>query len=174
MRTVKLLSLLTLASLPMFAGFDGTASITYVPVNATPTLSETMLIALGLLLPVVAFRSMRNMKGGRSMAALLIFGGLLATEAITGYKMLPRAEAVVNNVMTNAAGGTLSNINVNVGSPVTVTNSTNVNMLLQSVNWTNLLSGRVPRTNNADCRQGSVVNAAGTCTLALLNNNPGE
>jgi uncharacterized membrane protein len=171
MKTVKRLFLLALASFPAFAGFDATASITYVPVNATPTLSETMLIALGLLLPVVAFRSMRNMKGGRSMAALLIFGGLLVTEAVTGYKMLPRAQAVVNNVMTNPAGGTLSGINVSVGSPVTVTNSTNVNMLLQTVSWTNLLSGIVPRTGGSFCTQGAIVNAAGTCTLAVLNNN---
>lgn len=87
----KSLLLLAFGALPMFAGYDGTAAITYVPVNGTPTLSETMLIGLGLLLPVVAFRSLRGMKGGRTMASFLIFGGLLVTEALTGYKLLPAA-----------------------------------------------------------------------------------
>ena len=53
MRTLKWFSFLLMSALPMMAGSDASVTITYSPVSGTPALSETMLIALGLLLPVL-------------------------------------------------------------------------------------------------------------------------
>jgi hypothetical protein len=42
-------------------------------------------------------------------------------------------------------------------------------MLLQSVTWTNLGTSRGARTGQGYCTQGTVVNASGTCLLAVYS-----
>ncbi len=152
----------------MMAGSSGTVTLVYVPVAGTPTLGETALIALALLLPVLAFRSLRSMNGGRGMAALLVAGGLLALEAVSGYHMLPTMKALVPSVsLSNPAGGTVSNVVIVSGAPQVATNTSGVRLLLQSVNWTSVSSGWQPTTGTGYCSTGLFLNPAAACSLAI-------
>lgn len=168
MRTAKQLLFMLFAALPMMAGSSGTVTIVYVPVAGTPTLSETALIALALLLPVLAFRSLRSMNGGRGIAALMVAGGLLALEAISGYHMLPTMKAIAPSVsLSNPAGGTVSNVVITSGNPQVATNTSGVRLLVQSVNWTAVSSGWQPTTGSGYCANGIFLNPAAACSLAI-------
>lgn len=168
MRNLKRLFVLLLAALPMMAGADSTATIIYGPVVGTPTLGETMLVALALLLPVVAFRSMRNMKGGRTLASWIVAGGLLGLSAIGGYQLLPSAQAIIGNVLnlSNPAGGT-GVIDVNISNPVTVTNTSGGSQRIQSVNFQFFVSAQA-LTGNGYCAANTLLANGASCTLAVV------
>ncbi len=172
MRNLKRFASLFFAALPMMAGTSGTVTIVYSPITGTPTLSETALIALALLLPVLAFRSLRSMHGGRGIAALMVAGGLLALEAVTGYHLLPTVEAGSGIPLSNPAGGTTSNVTVSVDIPQTVSNTSGVTLLLRSVTWTNLGFGAQPITGSGYCATGQTLANSATCTVAISGSVP--
>ena len=86
-------------------GFGAGGTIT---VSAVPTLSETMLMTLALLVAVVAWRGLRNKNIGKPLAALLLAGALL----IGGGS---------NPLMRSALAGLQPNSTINIDSGANAT-----------------------------------------------------
>ena len=116
MRILRVLSLLSLFSLPGFCG-TGTVTIVYTGISATPTLSQTMLIALALLLPVIAFRAVR--KTSLPLMVLAVAAGLTALEVLTGHRFFPSAQAAIP-------------VNIDLSTPTGVT-------VVQAINFSQFL-----------------------------------
>ena len=136
MRLRQLLPLLFVCSLPTFAGVGPVnLTVVYSGVASTPTLSQTLLIALALLLPVVAFRALRKVQFGGSFGALALAVGLLTSEMI-GYRWLPALRAgddLSNFNLTAASGGTLNITNQLVFQGSTLTNTSGATLVLRSL-----------------------------------------
>ena len=127
--------LLFACSLPTFAGVGPVnLTVVYSGVASTPTLSQTLLIALALLLPVVAFRALRKVQFGGSFGALALAVGLLTSEMI-GYRWLPalKASDLSNFNLTAASGGTLNITNQLVFQGSTLTNTSGATLVLRSL-----------------------------------------
>ena len=135
MRLRQLLPLLFVCSLPTFAGVGPVnLTVVYSGIASTPTLSQTLLLALALLLPVVAFRALRKVQFGGSFGALALAVGLLTSEMI-GYRWLPalKASDLSNFNLTAASGGTLNITNQLVFQGSTLTNTSGATLVLRSL-----------------------------------------
>ena len=86
------------------------------PVAATPVLRDYLLISLGLLLGVIAWRQIRRTGIGRPLASLIVTVGLMAVGSMVG-----RLDAeIVSFDLTVPTGGTLAqlifpNFNIEIG-----------------------------------------------------------
>jgi len=67
-------------------------TVSYGAVSGTPTLSDSMLIALALLLPIVAIRMMRKKQGSVPLMMVLMLGGS-AFEVFTGIPLIVKSFA---------------------------------------------------------------------------------
>ncbi|MEY4684069.1 MAG: hypothetical protein RLZ25_528 [Pseudomonadota bacterium] len=99
-----------LVSGDVFGGGPIIASVVYSPAPiAVPMLSGTLLIALALLLPAVAFRVLRLRKHG-ALLQLMIPGMMLVVAGVAGVVIIKDAYAALQNTftLTNASGGLVS------------------------------------------------------------------
>ena len=126
---------------------------------------------LGLLLPVLAFRSLRSMKGGGTIAAILAAGTLMMLEAVTGFRMIPESKAILSGpVLSVAGGGTTTSFSLSNGNTYPVTNSSGVTQVIRSINWT-FNSGGVQVTTGAGyCAVGTTLIQNATCNLRITLN----
>lgn len=67
-------------------------TVSYGAVSGTPTLSDSLLIALALLLPIVAIRMMRKKQGSLLMMMVLMLSGS-AFEVFTGIPLIVKSFA---------------------------------------------------------------------------------
>ena len=118
------------AATEVFAGNGAGGTITYGPPNhSIPVLSDIMLVVLGLLLAVIAFRVLRSYPGGTPLASLVAL--TIAGSAMMPDKIIEQAQAIAL-AMTNAAGGTITGIPDTPNYPII--NNSNTVQQVKSVN----------------------------------------
>jgi hypothetical protein len=88
-KLIQIFGLLTslVAATEVFAGSPG-GVVVYAPVaHSIPTLTDLMLVMLGLLTAVIAYRVLRAHPGGQPLASLAVL-------AIAGVTMIPGAKFI--------------------------------------------------------------------------------
>ncbi len=139
------------AATEVFAG-NGGGTITYGPPNhSIPVLSDIMLVVLGLLLAVIAFRVLRSYPGGTPLASLVAL--TIAGSAMMPDKIIEQAQAVFQG-MTNAAGGTIAGIPA--GTEIPIVNTSGATQQVKSVNPNNGCTAIPTEVNNPQCTQGLI------------------
>ena len=95
--SMALSSFLVVSSLAQ-AGSSSTVIVTVGPLatSSVPTLSGNLLIVLGLLLSVIAARTLRNQRGAQKLLSLLVLGGGLIVSGIGADRTL----AIIENVLS--------------------------------------------------------------------------
>jgi len=142
-------------SSPTIAG-----TIAYGPLaQSIPALSDLMLIVLGLLLAVVAFRALRNRSGGQPLASLVALT-IASLAMVPGYKFIEEAYAITQIAMTNPAGGTVT-ISLS-GAEVPIQNITTVAQEIKSVTPGAGYSVGTPASSPA-CTPGLIVQPSSFC-----------
>jgi hypothetical protein len=93
-RSMAVTSLLVLSSL---AQAQAIGYVTVGPLAATqvPTLSGYLLIVLGLLLAVIAFRTLRSNRGAQKILSILVLGGGLIISGIGVDRTLATAGPII-------------------------------------------------------------------------------
>jgi len=143
-----------------FAGITGGGTIVYgPPAESIPTLSGTMLIVLGLLFAVLAFRVLRNYPGGRPLASIVALS-IAGLSGVSGVKVMQEAYAIVNYPMTQSNGGSI-HIGT-VGFEVPVDNTTGRAQQIKSVTPDTFCSVVAPSSSPA-CVPGVVVPNGNAC-----------
>ena len=141
-------------------------------VSAVPTLGETMLAALVLLLMAAAYRSLRGRVNGRVLSSLLVVGAATVL-GLTGGQMMQRAQAIIqlSAELSQAGGGSVS---VQEGE-TEVVNTSGVPQQIRALrvvdpqnpllwHWLEPLSG------TPQCVVGQVLAPAGKCYVSLAQN----
>jgi len=134
------------------------AAAVAVPV---PTMTENLLIALGLLLMVFAFRALRNRQGAQKLLSLLLLGGGVAIAGLG-----------VERTMAVDAGGTVTA----EGSPCTTSGPLPVyypeggewtleNTCPNDITIISITGGGCTPGGTYSCAVDDVLEPAGTCTL---------
>ncbi len=138
LRLVQMLSGLAigLLSFDVLAGTSGTASISYSPANSPspiPSLSPHAMAALGLLVAVMIFRTMKS-KGHGNLLSMLVGLTLISGVAWkTKSTFIEDAFAPPYGFfLSNPQGGTAS-LSVGPGSTVTVYNQTSNHQIINTI-----------------------------------------
>ena len=140
---------------------DGT--ITYgPPAHSIPVLSDLMLVVLGILLAVMAYRALRAHPGGRPLAAIAAVG-ILGLSMMPGVKFVEKAYAAIVAEMTNPSGGVVS---VPTGVELPVLNATGVTQQIKAV--TPPPGGiSAPTTGTPTCKPGLTIKPNDPCYVLL-------
>ena len=113
-------------------------TVSYGAVSGTPTLSDSLLIALALLLPIVAIRMMRKKQGSLLMMMVLMLSGS-AFEVFTGIPLIVKSFAGYPMVRFVAGTTSYTFNSVRSGETVEVRNSTGssqtINGLSNTQGW---------------------------------------
>ena len=109
-------------------------TVSYGAVSGTPTLSDSMLIALALLLPIVAIRMMRKKQGSVPLMMVLMLGGS-AFEVFTGIPLIVKSFAgtpgpilvlgTTSYTYNSVSSGSTIYVYNNTGSPQTINGLSN-------------------------------------------------
>jgi hypothetical protein len=98
-----------LAGADAIAGKGGAGTITYGPVpQSIPALSGSMLVVLGFLFAVLAFRALRAHSASKPLASIVAVG-VLILGAASGNQLIQSAQAKPPSlIFSNPSGGTVS------------------------------------------------------------------
>ncbi len=148
------------AATDVFAGTVGSGgTITYGPPNhSIPVLSDIMLVVLGLLLAVIAFRVLRSYPGGTPLASLIAL--TIAGSAMMPDKIIELAQATQSYVMDLAGGGTT--VRIPAGTEISIPNSSGAAQQVKSVNPENECVAATT-TSTPECTQGLIVPNTQSC-----------
>ena len=142
-------------------------TVSYGAVSGTPTLSDSMLIALALLLPIVAIRMMRKKQGSVPLMMVLMLGGS-AFEVFTGIPLIVKSFA--GGGIALVLGTTSYTYNsVSSGSTISVYNATGstqtINGLSNTQSWNFVApSGKAAL---AQCQIGTTVANGTYCYIKV-------
>ncbi len=157
-----------------------TVLVSYAPAGATasiPTLSEWAMLGLALALAALAVYTLRNKRGAKPLASVILAFGL-AIGGMGGNRLMGDAHAAPGGwavpdctswtacSMLNAGGGTVTT--GPTGNVVTITNLTGVAQTVTGVSATppaTLPPNQTPPT----CMVGLVVQPNGICTIYNAN-----
>jgi len=155
------LALLLASASDAFAGM-GCGTIVYgPPAESIPALSDAMLVVLGMLLAVVAFRVLRNYPGGRPLASIVALS-IAGLSGISGTNVIQEAYAFIGYPMTDPNGGSI--FIGTVGVEVPVANTSGSAQQIKSVTPAPLCSvGTV--TIPPACAPGVIVQPANSCNV---------
>ncbi len=108
----------------MLSGADAIAgepvgTITYGPLQSIPALSGSMLVVLGLLFAVLAFRALRAHSASKPLASIVAVG-ILVLGAAPGNQLIQNAWATPTG-FTNPSGGVINVSTANVEYQLTNT-----------------------------------------------------
>lgn len=143
-------------------------SIDYGPlaasVSAVPTLGEWMLVLMGLLLAVVAYRSLRGRVNGRLLSNLTLAGGALAA-TVAGHGLVQEARAIMAGVvnMSSPTGGTAVATNWSA-----LTNTTGVPLKILAIRPNDGSWVISPPPASPECTVGSVVSPGNVCNVYFV------
>jgi hypothetical protein len=147
------------AATDAFAGTNG-GTITYgPPTQSIPALSDLMLVVLGLLLAVMAYRVLRAHPGGGQPLASLVALAIVGLSMIPGGKLIEEAYANAGYEMTSPSGGTVF---IPSGLEYPVGNSSGVVQQIKSVTPTTGVSSW-PTTGTPTCTPGLTVQPNSSC-----------
>lgn len=145
-------------------------AIDYVPltanVAAVPSLSEWMLVLMGLLLAVVAFRALRGRVNGRLLSNLTLVGGsMVAAAAGHGLIQEVRATPTIDVNMSSASGGTVET----TGYLIRLTNTSGVPLKIKAIR-PNESSRIVSPTTEPECTENLTVLPGNKCNVQFAAN----
>ena len=145
------------------AGTPNGGTITYgPPAHSIPVLSDLMLVVLGILLAVMAYRALRAHPGGRPLTAIAAVG-ILGLSMMPGVKFVEKAYGVFVAEMTNPSGGVVS---VPTGVELPVRNATGVTQQIKAV--TPPPGGiSAPTTGTPTCTPGLTIKSNDPCYVLL-------
>jgi hypothetical protein len=132
------------------------------PAVSVPTLSEAMLIVLGLTLAAFAYRTLRNYPCGRPLASIAALAIVLGT-TFPNLNVISGAYSAPASVMNNPAGGTL-NIETHQAhnNDHPITNTSGAVQQIQSITPATGCTVAVP-TLSPQCTVGSTVANTAAC-----------
>lgn len=143
-------------------------SIDYGPlaasVSAVPTLGEWMLVLMGLLLAVAAYRSLRGRVNGRLLSNLTLAGGALAA-TVAGHGLVQEARAIAAGVvnMASPTGGTAAATN---WTELTNTAGVPLKILAIRPNAGSVVTSPPPAS--PECTVGFVVSPGNLCNIYFV------
>jgi hypothetical protein len=148
----------------MLSGADAIAGksggiITYGPLQSIPALSGSMLVVLGFLFAVLAFRALRAHSASKPLASIVAVG-VLVLGAASGNQLMQNAQATPPSLFfSNPSGGTVS---VDVIGEQKVLNTSGQTQRVISVT-PNLLE--VEPSEKPQCRAGLTVQNSRHCYI---------
>jgi hypothetical protein len=150
----------------MLAGVDAIAgqavgSITYGPLQSIPALSGSMLVVLGLLFAVLAFRALRAHSASKPLASIVAVG-VLILGAASGNQLIHTAQAVPacpSNTFCNPSGGVL-NITSTEEQQVSNTSGQTQRVISVTTNGNDVQTSGTPR-----CIAGLTVQSNSLCYI---------
>ena len=142
-----------------FAGMGGGTIVYGPPAESIPTLSGTMLIVLGLLFAVLAFRVLRNHSGGLPLASIMALS-VAGLSGVSGVKLMQEAYAVGYSMSQSNGGSVLIGA---IGISVPVDNTTGRAQQIKSVTPNGGCS--VGTASNPACAPGLIVQNASSCNV---------
>ncbi len=155
---------LTLVAQSSWAGTPGVGTITYSPdvQQAVPTLSGGMLIVLGLLFGVIAYRVIRQKQQGRTIAGIAAVG-IMAAGAATGVKLIDDSHAAVMAIPLDIPVGSQATINE---GDMAYQNTTNVPQRIRSITYNqNCGPSQSSPTYTPPCTVNLLIQSSGICGL---------
>ena len=156
------------AATEVFAG-NGGGTITYGPPNhSIPVLSDIMLVVLGLLLAVIAFRVLRSYPGGTPLASLVAL--TIAGSAMMPDKIIEQAQAIQLSVIMNLAGGGTT-VRIQAGADIPIANLSGAAQQVKSVNPENECDAATT-TFTPECTQGLIVPNNQSCYVHFDCSSP--
>jgi len=145
----------------VFAQAVGGGTIVYgPPAESIPALSDAMLLVLGMLFAVLAYRVLRTYPGGRPLASLVALS-IAGFAGVSGTSLIQDANAVVSYEMLDSNGGTVNIFTI--GFDVPVTNATGRKQQIKSVTPQSFCSV-VPASSPA-CTPGAIVQPSASCNV---------
>jgi hypothetical protein len=141
-------------------------TVSYGAVSGTPTLSDSMLIALALLLPIVAIRMMRKKQGSVPLMMVLMLGGS-AFEVFTGIPLIVKSFAGAN---INFLAGTTSYTynSVPSGNTISVSNGTGSSQTINGLSNTQSWNFVTPTgKGQTQCQIGTTVANGTSCHIKV-------
>ena len=142
-------------------------TVSYGAVSGTPTLSDSLLIALALLLPIVAIRMMRKKQGSLLMMMVLMLSGS-AFEVFTGIPLIVKSFAGGSIVLV--AGTTSYTYNsVPSGGTIGVYNNTGSSQTINGLSNTQGWNFVAPSVKAAiiQCQVGTTVANGTSCYIKV-------
>jgi hypothetical protein len=162
-KLIQVFGLMTslLVASDVFAG-PGGGVIVYAPVaHSIPTLTDLMLVILGLLTAVIAFRVLRAHPGGQPLASLAVLA-IAGVTMVPGAKFIEHAYADISPEMSLAGGG---NVVIPNNGEYEVVNTSGTDQRIISV------TPASTETTAPTCAAGLIVTKTHSCFVNF--GNPG-
>lgn len=107
-RSAAVTSLLVASSLAQAGAPAAFVNFTPVAANPVPALSGYVLIALGLLLAVIAVRTLRNNEGAQKILSIMVLGGGLIISGVGADRTLAGLTPIIETIpVDECAGGSV-------------------------------------------------------------------
>ena len=156
----------SLLAVPSLVHAGGNSIVTVGPLaTPVPTASGYLLIVLGLLLAVIAFRTLRNNQGAHKLLGILVLGGGLVISGI-GVDRTIAGNIQQTLPVEEAACTSDTDLQYNSQRDVDVTLENKCGNLIEIKGFsTTRCSGSSLDTENAGCKEGQVLAKDGVCTF---------
>ena len=136
-------------------------TITYGPLpQSIPALSGSMLVVLGFLFAVLAFRVLRAHSASKPLASIVAVG-VLVLGAASGSKLIQNAQATIGFAFSNPSGGVV-NVTVTGESPVSNNSGQPQRVISVIANPGSIDS---PTSQQPRCTVGSTVQNSSLCYI---------
>lgn len=131
--------------------------------HAVPALSGAMLMVMGLLIAVLAYRVLSVRAGNRlaSLAAL----GIVGATATAGVNLIDDAYAIAPLEMSISAGGSISLPDPAGVGTYTVGNSSGIAQQIKNITWRPPCSQASAPVST--CQIGAVIASGGNCSISI-------
>ena len=160
---VATLSLMLVGNCAMAAPAAGTITYTLF-VQAIPTLSQSMLVVLSLVLAMLAYRGLRNRSTGKALSTLLAFG-VLALAGVSGTDLIHDAQAISLGFVSSSGGV----VTVPSTGEFQVQNTSGAAIQISAVTGSVGLGTRDTITSGTPrCTVGLVVQNGGSCYINFI------
>ena len=138
-------------------------TITYTPFyQAIPTLSQSMLVVLSLVLAMLAYRGLRNRSTGKPLSMLLAFG-VLALAGVSGTDLIQDAQATLLGFVSSSGGV----VSVPSGAELQIQNTSGVAIQITAVTPDVGVTDGVT-TGMPHCAVGLVVESGNFCYIRFI------
>ena len=145
------------------AGMGG-GTIVYGPLpQSIPTLSGSMLVVLGLLFAVLAFRVLRAHSASKPLASIVAVG-VLVLGAASGNKLIQNAQATIGFAFSNPSGGVV-NVTFLGESPVSNNSGQPQRVISVTANSGSIDS---PTSQQPRCTVGLTVQNSSSCYINFV------
>jgi hypothetical protein len=151
----------------MLSGADaiagmGAGTIVYGPLpQPIPALAGSMLVVLGLLFAVLAFRALRAHSASKPLASIVAVG-ILVLGAASGNQLIQNAQAIIGFSFSNPSGGAL---HIDQTGEFPVSNTSGQTQRIISVTADSGFTIVTPTTGQPQCTAGLTVQNSSLCYI---------